>query len=156
MADPHDAILLTAEVSDPLRSNARTSIAAILVLLGTLLSGNCALAADYSVDFDVETDASKDAGTLACVFDQTCEAKMESLGLSVSIYGSRRDAERADVHLYGRDLSCCYFDYATSKIVVDPRKPLSRVTFFKGAAPRGGLFIENEPAGTLYLRFHSR
>jgi hypothetical protein len=30
------------------------------------------------------------------------------------------------------------------------------VPFFKGASARGGLFIQNERIGTLYLRFHFR
>ena len=134
-------------------SNARILITAILLLLGTLLSGSSVLAADYSVDFGVETDTGKDAGTLTCLFDQICDEKVESLGLRVSIDVLRGYPERAHVRLYGDDLSCCYFAYAADKIIVDPRKPLSRVTFFKGAQARGGLFIENERMGTLYLKF---
>ena len=131
-------------------SNARI----LMMLLGTLLSGSSVLAADYSVDFGAETNAGKDAGTLTCPFGQVCDAKMESIGLRVSIDVFRSDPERAHVRLYGGDLSCCYFAYAADSITVDPRKPLSRVPFFKGARARGGLFIQNEPAGTLYLRFH--
>ena len=139
-----------------MRSNARSPITAILALLGTLLSGGSVLAADYSVDFGVETDAGKDAGSLMCVFDQTCSAKMEALGLRISIDVFGSNPQRAHVNLYGGDLSCCYFDGAADSIVIDPRKPLSRVPFFKGARARGGLYIENERVGTLYLRFDYR
>src|SRR5882724_9273500 len=137
-----------------MRSRFRSPITAILALFGTLLSGCSVLAADFTVDFGAETDAGRDAGTLTCLFGQLCDAKMESIGLRVSIDVFRSDAERAYVRLYGGDLSCCYFAYAADSITVDPRKPLSRVPFFKGARARGGLFIQNEPAGTLYLRFH--
>jgi len=114
------------------------------------------LAADYSVDFGVETDAGKDAGSLTCLFDEICDAKLESLGLIVSLIVFRSNPERASVHLRGGDLSCCYFDGAADSIAIDPRKPLSRVPFFKGARARGALFIENERVGTLYLRFDYR
>jgi hypothetical protein len=121
------------------RSNARNLITAILALLGTLLSGSSVLAADYTVDFGVETDAGKDAGSLMCLFDQTCSAKIEASGLKVSIDVFRSNSERAHVHLYGGDLGCCYFDGAADSIIIDPRKPLSRVPFFKGGESQGRL-----------------
>ena len=140
-----------------MRSNARSLITALLALVsGILLSGSSVLAADYSVDFGVETEANKDAGSLMCLFDQTCSAKIEALGLRVSIDVFRSNPERAHVHLYGGDLGCCYFDGAADSIIIDARKPLSRVPFFKGARARGGLYIKNERVGTLYLRFDSR
>src|SRR5258708_29012263 len=116
-----------------MRSNARSPITAVLALLGILLSGCSALAEDYSVDFGVETDAGKDAGTLTCLFGETCDAKLELLGLRVSIYVFRSEPGRASVYLYGGDLSCCYFAYAADSIHIDTREPLSRVPFFKGA-----------------------
>jgi hypothetical protein len=85
-----------------------------------------------------------------------CSAKIESLGLIVSIHVFRNEPERASVSLYGGDLGCCYFDGAAGEKIIDPRKPLSRVPFFKGARARGGLFIQNERVGTLYLRFDYR
>jgi hypothetical protein len=57
--------------------------------------------------------------------------------------------------LNGANVGCCYFAYAKESIVVDTRTPLSRVPIFRGMRPKGGLFIENEHAGTLYLKFHS-
>jgi hypothetical protein len=130
-------------------------IVAILALLSLLSSGSSALAEDYSVDFGVETDAGKDAGTLACRFGQICDATMDTLGMRVTILVFRDTPEQVTVHLYGRDLSCCYFEYAADSTTIDPRKPLSRVPFFRGTRARGGLYIENKHAGALYLRFHS-
>jgi hypothetical protein len=136
------------------RTNTRRYITAILGSLSILLSSSFALAADYSVEVGVDTEAGRDAGSLTCRFDEICSAKLVPLGLSVSVHIIR--TERAIVRLDGGDLSCCYFDGATDSIAVDPRKPVSRVTFFKGGRARGALFIENERMGTLYLRFDYR
>src|SRR5882724_9166136 len=135
-------------------NNARSQIIAIVALLGTVLSSSSLLAADYSVDFGIETDAGKDAGSIVCVFEQICSAEIESLGWRVTFHAFQSEPGRAIVRLYGGGLSCCYFAGAADSITIDPRKPLSRVSFFKGARARGGLFIENERVGTLYLRFH--
>ena len=144
-----------------MRSNARNPIAAILTLLGVLLSGSPVLAADYpvlaadySVDFGAETDAGKDAGTIACTVGRTCIAKMESLGLTVTFFLLRSQSERVRVDLYGGDRGCCYFAGAADSIDVDARKPLSRMSFYRGIRARGALLIENERVGTLYLRFN--
>ena len=102
----------------------------------------------------VETDVGKDAGSIACVFEQICSAEMESLGWRVTFHAFRGEPGRAIVQLYGGGLSCCYFAGAGDSITIDPRISLSRVPFFKGAGARGGLYIENERVGTLYLRFH--
>jgi hypothetical protein len=37
--------------------------------------------------------------------------------------------------LYGDDLSCCYFDNAADRKIIDPRKPVSQVVLFKGGEP---------------------
>jgi len=138
------------------KSNAHCPFIAVLALLGALLSVSSVLAADFSVDFGVETDAGKDAGSLTCQFDETCSAKIESLELRVSILVFRSEPDRVHVSLYGGDLRCCYFDGAADEKIIDPHQPLSRVSFFKGTRARGGLFIQNERMGTLYLRFDSR
>jgi hypothetical protein len=137
-----------------MKAGARSPIIVTLTLMVTVLSASPASADDYSVDFGVETEAGKDAGTLACRFGRTCDASMETLGLRVTILVFRDSPERVTVHLYGRDLSCCYFEYAADSITIDPRKPLFRVPFFKGTRARGGLYVENVREGTLYLRFH--
>lgn len=137
-------------------NNVRSLMIAILTLLGTPLLGSSVRAADYSVDFGIETDAGKDGGSLACLFNDVCGARIESLGLRVTVYAFRNEPGRASVRLYSGDLSCCYFAGAADSIAVDPRKPVSRVPIFKGASARGGLYIENERVGTLYLRFYSR
>jgi hypothetical protein len=138
-----------------MRSNARSLIAAILAALGILLSGSPLLADGFSVDFGAETRAGKDAGSVVCGFEEPCVAKMESLGLRLTINIFRSERQRAYVHLYGRDhIDCCYFEAASDSIVIDPRQALSRVPFFRGRRARGELFIENERVGTLYLRFY--
>jgi hypothetical protein len=138
------------------RNNARTLIVSILALVGTFLSDSSALADDYSVDFGIESDAGKDAGSIGCVLEQACGAEIESLGLRVTFHAFRREPGRAIVSLYSGDPGCCYFSGGAGSITIDPRTPLSRIPLFKGARARGGLYIENQRVGILYLRFHSR
>jgi hypothetical protein len=138
------------------RTHARSLFTAVLAVIGLVLLGSYGFAADYIVEVGADTDAGKDASSLTCVFDETCSAKIESLGLRVRTFVFRDEPERAYVELYGSDLSCCYFDFAASKKIIDPRTSLSRLPLFKGVGARGGLFIQNERAGTLYLRFDYR
>ena len=78
---------------------------------------------------------------------------MDAQGLEFSLLISRRD-HTALVRLNGADVGCCYFTYAKDSIVIDTRTPLSWVPIFKGMRSKGGLFVENERAGTLYFKFH--
>lgn len=137
-----------------MKSYVRNPIASCLALVGTLLSANVVLAADFSVDFGADTEQGRDAGSLDCRFGQVCHARMEALGLTFSVDIFRGDPVRAHVRLYGSDPGCCYFADATDSIAVDPFKPPSRVPFFKGARARGGLFVQNERVGALYLKFY--
>lgn len=57
--------------------------------------------------------------------------------------------------LDGDNLDCCYFEGPARSVVVDPEKP-NRVPLYKGMGPRGGLFIENQRVGALFLRFNFR
>src|SRR3954471_11395394 len=95
-----------------------------LTLRGVLLSGGPAHAADYSVDFGVETSAGKDASSLACKLEETCGADLNSLGLRITFFVLRSSPDRVTVHLYGRDVTCCYFAYAADKVAIDPRRPV--------------------------------
>src|SRR5437016_1397331 len=114
-------------------------------------------AAGYSVDYGVDTvSAGKDAGSLTCQLRQRCSAKLEPLGLNVSFDVSWKESGEAIVRLENDELNCCYFAGGRRSVTVNGRAPLSRLSFFKGAAPRGGLFIQNERAGILYLRFDLR
>jgi hypothetical protein len=128
---------------------------ASLALFGSLVSGTSVSAADYSVDFGVDSEAGRDAGSLTCRFDQTCEARLDSLGLKIRISVPRNNIDYAHVRLGGDDLTCCFFSGGDDKVIVERRRPVSRMPFFKGSRARGGLFIENKRAGTLYLRFFS-
>ena len=127
----------------------------LLGLVGILLLSGPALGADYSVDFGVETSANKDAGSLDCYFEKTCRAEMEPLGLWITFLVLRSGPGQVTIHLYSRDITCCYFAYAADKIEIDPHRRVAPVPFFRGGGARGGLYIENERAGTLYLRFNS-
>jgi hypothetical protein len=143
-----------------MRTKARSFINAdfvtAIVLFSFFLSASSAVAADYSIDFGAETSSGKDGGSAACLYAEACDAEMKSLDLRAEIFVYRSNPERAFVHLYGYEPRIYYFDGAADSITLDTRKSLYRAPFFKGAAARGGLFIENERAGTLYLRFHSR
>jgi hypothetical protein len=125
-------------------------------MLAMLLHATSASAADYSVDFGVDSEAGRDAGLLTCMFEQTCHAKMESLGLTLSVRVPGGGAALARVRLSGSDQGCCYFRGVVDTTFVDRHLPLSRVPFFRGSPPRGGLFFENKRAGILYLRFSPR
>lgn len=131
----------------------RSPVTAFLACFGILLSANVVLAADFSVEFGADTEQGRDAGSLDCRFGQVCSARMKSLGLTFSVDIFKGDPLHARVRLYGRDLSCCYFADAADTITIDPSKPSSPVPFFKGARARGGLFVQNERAGALYLKF---
>ena len=138
--------------------NAGRAIASLAVfgttIACTLLSSNTLRAADYSVDYGVDTvSAGKDAGSLTCQLKQTCQAKMGPLGLNVSVHLSWKKSGEAIVKLENDDLTCCYFSGGGRSATVNAHEKLSRLLFFKGAAPRGGLFIQNEQAVILYLRF---
>jgi hypothetical protein len=136
------------------RSNDRSQIT-VSALLSTFLLGSSALAVDYSVDYGVDTvSAGKDAGSLTCQVRKRCSAKLEPLGLNVSFDVSWKESGEAIVRLENDERSCCYFAGGRRSVTVDGRAPLSRLSFFKGTAPRGDLFIQNERAGVLYLRFN--
>jgi hypothetical protein len=78
-------MILSFATSAILLACTRSPIALVLALLGTLSIASSALAADYSVDYGVDTvSAGKDAGSLTCQFRQRCSAKLEALGLNVS------------------------------------------------------------------------
>jgi len=128
-------------------------LSAVLAILATLVLSGSAHAADYEVEYGAQTDSGKNAGVVRCDFYKVCGASLAALGLKAHIYLSRHQPGRAKVSLYGDDPSCCYFAAARDEVTVDSIEPVSRVPFFKGAGARGSLFIENERAGTLFLRF---
>jgi hypothetical protein len=130
-----------------MENRTRSLVISILIFFGVLLSIGRALAADYSIDFAVHTDAGDEVGAVLCSFDDTCGSNVKSLGLRFTVMVFRRSPERAYVNLYGPDVSCCYFANAARSITIDRRKPLSRVPFYSGHVARGDLFIQNKYAG---------
>jgi hypothetical protein len=138
-----------------MRNNILCLIIITCALAGVLTPSGASLADDYDVAFGVETKLGQDFGSARCHFDDVCSARMDSLGLIINISRFRDEPRRATVRLYGRDISCCYFAGAADSITADPHEAISRVPFFSGRSARGGLYIQNEYAGTLYLKFRS-
>ena len=50
-----------------------------------LVSTSQSWAEDYDVDFGAEVRGAKDAGSVACRFDQVCSADIEAFGLRLTI-----------------------------------------------------------------------
>jgi hypothetical protein len=129
--------------------------AAVSAVLVSLCSNNPALASDYRIEVGAETGTGKDAGAQRCTLAKLCTARLEALKLNVRVYMPRRGRAEATVFLDGDEIGCCYFTGAVdSTVVVAPDTSVTRLPFFKGARARGGLFIQNESAGVLYLRFN--
>src|SRR5690349_18098792 len=90
------------------------------VALATALLSSTVRAADYSVDFGVDTvDAGKDAGSLTCQLKQVCSAKMEPLGLRLSVHLLWKDSGQAVIRLKNSDLNCCFFAGGGESITID-------------------------------------
>jgi hypothetical protein len=131
----------------------RSRFIIVLVVVGMLLSGGVAQAADYVVEIGADTRMGKDAGSLICRFDQTCHGELKALGLQVAIDLRRNKSWIASLRIYGHDIGCCYFWSGRDKAIIDPRDALHQLSIFKGAGERGGMVIENEYVGALYLKF---
>jgi hypothetical protein len=63
----------------------------------------------YRVDFGIKTKAGEESRTITCQFGEMCCETVAAMGLRVGILIFRSHRERATVHVYGGDLSCCYF-----------------------------------------------
>src|SRR5215472_5451690 len=129
--------------------------AAVCAVLASLCSNNRALASDYRIEVGVETGAGNDVGAQNCTLAEVCTVRFKALKLNVRVYVSRRGSAEATVYVDGDEIGCCYFTGAVdSTVVVAPDTGVAQLPFFKGARARGGLFIQNEPVGTLYLRLN--
>lgn len=126
----------------------------VLTVVGPLLSGGVAQAADYSVEIGADSQMGKDASSLICRYGSFCDGELKALGLHVAVHLRHPPFGAASVRLSGRDLSCCYFEYGRDEISIDPREPLYRLPIFKGKKARGGMVVQNERVGDFYLRFH--
>lgn len=124
----------------------------MLAVIGALPSG-AVHAADYTVEIGADTRMGKDAGSLTCRYDSLCEGELKAVGLRLTVHLRRPPLGPASVSLSGDDLGCCYFGDGRDKISLDPREPLHRLPIFKGERERGGMVVQNEPVGELYLRF---
>ena len=127
--------------------------AAVSAIVASLCSNSPALASDYRIEVGAETDAGNDAGAQSCTLAEVCTVRLEALQLNVRVYVSRRKPVEARVSLDADKIGCCYFTGAVdSTVVAAPDADVARLPFYKGARARGGLFIQNELVGTLYLR----
>jgi hypothetical protein len=137
-------------------SNVQNSTSVFLILCCLFLLGAPVHATDYSVDFGAETEAGKDAGSIACSSEVICTAKMESLALSITFMVVRNEPQRVRIHMdSNNDPGCCYFSDGDRSISIDPHHPPSRMSFYRGIEAKGAMLIENERVGMLYLRFRS-
>jgi hypothetical protein len=82
------------------------------------------------------------------------QCEVGSVGVECQLRCVLKESGEAIIRLENDERSCCYFASGRPSVTVDGRAQLSTLSFFKGAEPRGGLFIQNERAGILYLRFN--
>jgi hypothetical protein len=117
-----------------------------------LASTSQSWADDYDVDFGAEVRGAKDAGSVACRYDQVCSASIEAFGLRLTIDVLPNAPRTAHIRLYGSDPSCCYFAGAADSKTIELGEPLSKAPFYRGRPAQGDLLIQNEYAGALYIR----
>lgn len=121
-------------------------------MAAALLMASSAYAKDYRIDYGIETATGSDAGATACPYE-VCHVKVDKLNLTIIIFLSRNDLSHARIQIEGKP-GCCFFELgARSQGIVLSNQP-PKLRFFTGTAARGLLYFQNEPAGTLYLRFH--
>ncbi len=63
----------------------------IFALAGVLTPSTASRADDYDVAFGVETKLGQDFGSVTCSFNEVCSARMDSLGLRVTILVFQND-----------------------------------------------------------------
>lgn len=131
----------------------RTRLIIVLAVVSTLVSSGVAQTADYTVEIGADTQSGKDASLSICQFDQTCHGELKELGLQVDIDLRRAMSRIARLRLHSRSLGCCYFEYGRDETAIDLREALHQLPISKGAGERGGMVIENEYVGALYLKF---
>ena len=136
-----------------MRVSIRAQFVAALAIIGPLLPGGAARAADYTVEIGADTLSGKDASSLICRFDRTCHGELKALGLRVAIDLRHDESWIGSLRIYGHDIGCCYFGSGRDKVTIDPREAWHQLPIFKGARERGGMVIENEYVGALYLKF---
>lgn len=112
-----------------------------------------AYAKDYTLDYGVETPTDGDVGSTSCPYG-VCRVGIKKLNITLIIFRYRDDPRHARVEIEGKP-GCCFFELGaqSQRIVLDDNPPPS-LRFFTGAAARGLLLFQNEPAGILDLRFH--
>jgi hypothetical protein len=121
-------------------------------IVSALMSG-AARAADCTVKIGADTQSGRDVSSLICWFDHTCHGELKELGLQVDIDLSRAMTRIARLHVRTRSPGCCTFEHGRNETAIDLRGVLHREPIFKGPEARGGMIVENERVGSLYLKF---
>ena len=138
---------LQALVRQALVKRAAQALAFALLLVNTPAS-----AKDYRLDFVVKTPTGSDAGSVVCPYGR-CVVKVEQLRLTIAVYLWREHADQALISIEG-EAGCCFFAGGARTQGIVPLNPPPRLPFFVGQPGRGLLYVQNEPAGDLYLRLH--
>jgi len=125
----------------------------MLALVGPLLSGSAAHAADYVVKIGADTQSGRDTSSLICWFDHRCHGELKELGLQVDIDLRRAMSGIARLRLHSSSPGCCTFEYGRDEIAIDLRGALHQEPIFKGEKAGDGMIIENEHVGSIYLKF---
>lgn len=131
----------------------RNRFAIVLVVVGALLSGGVAHAADYVVQIGADTESGKDASSWICWFDHTCRGELKELGLQVDINVRRALLRIARLRLHGRSPGCCTFEHGRAETAIDLHDTFHHEPIFKGEKAGDGMIVENARVGSLYLRF---
>jgi hypothetical protein len=126
---------------------------ATCVIAATQFMASPAYAKNYTLDYGIETPNDGDVGSASCPYGM-CRVGIKKLNVTLVIFLYRDDPRHARVEIEGKP-GCCFFELGvqSQRIVLDDDPPPS-YRFFTGAAARGLLLIQNEPAGILSLRFH--
>jgi hypothetical protein len=131
----------------------KTQFTTVLAVVGLLLSGRVARAADYVVQIGADTQSGQDASLSICQFDQMCHVELKELGLQVDIDLRRAMSRIVRLHLRSHNPDCCYFEYGRDVTVLDLREALHQEPIFKGEKVRDGMTVENVRIGSLFLKF---
>ena len=133
---------------------ARTTSTAVLAVVVTLLFSSATRAADYAVKIAAATEAGQETSSLICWFDHTCHGELKEVELQVDIDLRRALPRIARLRLHGRRPGCCYFERGRDETAIDLNGvTVHREPIFKGTKANGGVIVENERIGSLYLNF---
>lgn len=139
-----------------MRVSIRTRFIIMLAVasLRLLLSGDAARAADYAVKIGADTRSGQETSSMLCWFDHRCHGELKELGLQVDVDVRRSLRRIARLRLRGNSRGCCTFENGRDETAIDLRRViLHKEPLYKGKNTKGGIVIENERVGSLYMKF---